>query len=163
MTFASLEGLSQRTRILEVAVGQFDIEIAEISKVAPSPRQGSDGLAFRDQEPDHRSADEPCPACDKAEHVPILREQARSSNRSDEMRRTGVGATRRVARTARCGVRRVDAAGHWTACGLRSDRLCEGFDLPPEPIISGQSSLDLLAGVNHRRMVLSAERLTDGR
>jgi hypothetical protein len=62
---ASLEGLSQRILILEVAVDQFDIKIAEISKVAPSSRQGSDGVAFRDQEPDHRCANEPCPARDK--------------------------------------------------------------------------------------------------
>ena len=50
----------------------------------------------------------------------------------------------------------------WDAT-LGSDRLREGFDLTPEPIIAGQSSLDLLAGVHHGRMVLSAERLTDGR
>jgi hypothetical protein len=53
------------------------------------------------------------------------------------------------------------STGH--CLGLGSDRLREGFDLAPEPIIAGQSSLDLLAGVHHGRMVLSAERLTDGR
>ena len=46
---------------------------------------------------------------------------------------------------------------------LGSDGLSEGFYLTPEPIIAGQSSLDLLAGVHDGRMIFSAERLADGR